>query len=84
MTTILVHAPAPVAMPRFAPLAAAIFMRVLQWFEQSSQARARARLAAERLAEASAVRQYALRFASHDPRFSADLLAAADRHERGE
>jgi hypothetical protein len=28
------------------------------------------------------VRAYAQRFARHDPRFAADLMAAADRHER--
>ncbi len=36
---------------------------------------------ADRATEAAAVREYAQRYAAHDPRFAADLLAAADRHE---
>ncbi len=78
MTTLSVRIPAPVAMPRAAPVAAAIFLRVLGWFDRVGQARERAAIAAE----ARAVRAYAQRYASHDPRFAADLLAAADRHER--
>ncbi|MDP2006498.1 MAG: hypothetical protein Q8K45_12545 [Rubrivivax sp.] len=82
MTVISVYTPAPVAMPRAAPLAAAAFLRVLGWFERLGQARSLAREHATRAAEARAVRSYAQRYASHDPRFAADLLAAADRHER--
>jgi hypothetical protein len=37
-----------------------------------------------RVQEAHATREYALKFSSADPRFAADLCAAADRHERGE
>ncbi|HEY6354911.1 MAG TPA: hypothetical protein VIY30_10515 [Burkholderiaceae bacterium] len=37
-----------------------------------------------RAQEAQATREYALKFFSADPRFAADLCAAADRHERGE
>jgi hypothetical protein len=37
-----------------------------------------------RAQEAHATREYALKFFSTDPRFAADLCAAADRHERGE
>ena len=47
-----------------------------------TDARAERREVADRAAEAAAVREYANRFASHDPRFAADLMAAADRHER--
>ena len=82
MTTITVHAPAKVATPRAAIWAAGLFMQLLDLIERATVARAERRAAAERLAEAAAVRQYAMRFASHDPRFTADLLAAADRHER--
>lgn len=84
MTTITVHTPVKVATPRAALLAAGLFMRLLDVLERTGAARAQRRLNAERLAEAAAVRQYAMRFASHDPRFTADLLAAADRHERAE
>jgi len=34
--------------------------------------------------EASAVREYALKYSTTDPRFAAELCAAADRHEMGE
>lgn len=37
-----------------------------------------------RVQEAHATREYALKFFSADPRFAADLCAAADRHERCE
>ena len=39
---------------------------------------------ATRAQEADAVRQYAWTFSRTDPRFAADLYAAADRHEIGE
>jgi ribosomal protein S7 len=37
-----------------------------------------------RAREARAAREYAATFARSDPRFMADLLAAADRHEGGD
>lgn len=37
-----------------------------------------------RAQEAAATREYAVQFFRSDPRFAADLCAAADRHERGE
>jgi hypothetical protein len=37
-----------------------------------------------RVQEARATREYAVRFFRTDPRFAADLCAAADRHERGD
>lgn len=37
-----------------------------------------------RVQEASTAREYALKYAKTDPRFAADLCAAADRHEMGE
>jgi hypothetical protein len=82
MTTITVHTPVKVATPRAALWAATLFMRLFDMLERQSAARAGRRIVAERQAEAAAVRTYAMRFASHDPRFTADLLAAADRHER--
>jgi hypothetical protein len=84
MTTITVHAPVKVRTPRAADWAAMLFTRMLSWFETSAAQRQERREVADRGAEAAAVRQYAIRFASHDPRFAADLMAAADRHERGE
>jgi hypothetical protein len=84
MTTITVQTPVKVRTPRAAAWAATAFTRLLGWFETSAAQRQERREMADRGAEAAAVRQYAIRFASHDPRFAADLMAAADRHERGE
>ncbi len=82
MTTITVHTPVQVRAPRAAGYAAWAFMRVLGWFERQGAERTERREQADRAAEAAAVRDYANRFASHDPRFAADLMAAADRHEQ--
>jgi len=84
MTTITVYTPVKVRAPRAADWAAMAFTRLLSWFETSSAQRQERREKADRSAEAAAVRQYAVSFASHDPRFAADLMAAADRHERAE
>jgi len=83
MTSITVHTPVKVRTPRAASWAAVAFTRLLSWFQSSAAQRQERREVADRGAEAAAVRQYANRFASHDPRFAADLMAAADRHERG-
>lgn len=83
MTTITVQSPIKVATPRGATLVAALVVSLLRWIQATQRARAERREAARRLAEASELRQYAMRFHSHDPRFTTDLLAAADRHERG-
>ncbi len=81
MTTITVQRPIKVREPRAAALAAQLFSTLLGWFERTGSARAERRERADRTTEAAAVRQYATHYASHDPRFAADLLAAADRHE---
>jgi hypothetical protein len=83
MSTITVQSPIKVAAPRGAALAAALAVRLLSWIEDTQRARAERRAQADRQGEASALRQYAMRFARHDPRFTSDLMAAADRHERG-
>ncbi len=82
MTTVSIHRPAPVQMPRFAPVAAELFARLLRGLAGVGQALAEMRQAAERQREARELRQFALQHGAHDPRFVADLLAAADRHER--
>lgn len=84
MTTVTVHTPVAVRPPRAAAWAALLFTRLLGWVEGGAASRQERREAADRTAEAAAVREYAHRYASHDPRFAADLMAAADRHERGE
>jgi len=81
MTTITVQRPLSVREPRAAVYAAALFSQLMALLQRDRARRAERREASERIAEAAAVRQYALRSASHDPRFAADLLAAADRHE---
>jgi hypothetical protein len=81
MTTITVQRPVKVREPRAAALAAQLFGQLLGWFESSRATRAERRERADRATEAAAVRQYAQEHASHDPRFAADLMAAADRHE---
>ena len=83
MSTITVQSPIRVVAPRGAAWAAALALRVLSWVEATQSARAERREQANRQGEATALRQHAMRFARHDPRFTADLMAAADRHERG-
>ena len=82
MTTITVIAPAKVAVPRAAPVAAALFLSFLSWLQRVGEARTARVKAAELAAEAARVRVHAYQMARHDPRLAADLLAAVDRHER--
>jgi hypothetical protein len=84
MTTITVHSPARAAAPRAAAWAAQAFFSALGWFRRHNAEQAIRQARSERLIEAAAVREYAQRYARHDPRFTADLLAAADRHENAE
>lgn len=84
MTTVTIHTPVAVREPRAAAWAATLFNKLLSAFQRGAAQRQERREAADRSTEAAAVREYAHRFASHDPRFAADLMAAADRHERGE
>jgi hypothetical protein len=81
MTTLTVFSPIKVAVPRAARWTAQVFAGLLSGLTRAAEARAEREVQAARAAEASAVREYAQRFAGHDPRFTADLLAAADRHE---
>lgn len=83
MTTITVNAPAKIAQPRGAAWAANAFARLLGWMETSAARREAARSEAGRISEAARVRLYAQEVMAQDPRFAADLFAAADRHERG-
>lgn len=84
MTTITVSSPRPVASPRGAVFAAWAFQRIsdaLTGWQTARLARADRRNVARLLADATSVRRYAQSVAQYDPRFAADLLAAADRHE---
>ncbi len=82
MTAITIQMPITIAAPRATRWTAGAFTGVLSWFEQHGVLRAQRQLQTDRASEAAAVRQYAQRYAAHDPRFTADLLAAADRHEQ--
>lgn len=83
MSEITLRVPAPVAVPRGAPLAASAFAALLHfahkafaaWRVHSEQMR--------RVDEAAALRRVAAGIAHYDPLFASDLFAAADRHLGG-
>ena len=82
--TILVPSfPAPTA-PRGARIAADLFARVWRAFAGRPAVKGSAQSVsmARRIAEASRVRVLAWQMRDADPRFAAELQAAADRHER--
>lgn len=81
MTTITIQKPATIRVPRAAPIAAAIAFKFLDAIERFVTTRREQRAEASRIAEANVVRRYADQVRSFDPRFAADLSAAADRHE---
>jgi hypothetical protein len=67
------------SMPRGARVAADLFVRASRWLASRP-----ATPHQTRVQEAEAVREYAYSVQRSDPRFAADLYAAADRHEMGE
>lgn len=81
MTTITVNTPVKVAAPRGSRIAAVWFGRLLTRLGQLAEQRTERRAQEDRLREASEVRTYAQAMMAQDPRFAADLFAAADRHE---
>lgn len=83
MTTISVHIPAKITAPRGSRLAAVWFGRLLTQLSDLAERRTERRAAAGRNSEAAGVRRFAQSVMDQDPRFAADLMAAADRHERG-
>lgn len=82
MTTITVNSPERVSMPLGATVAAGLFLRVLSWFATAKAQRSHTLDEASRVGEAARVRRMAQEVMIDDPRFAADLFAAADRHER--
>lgn len=85
MTTITVQSPRTVATPRGAVLGAWLFQRAIAAVQRLNQTRrehVEQRVLAARISDASSVRRYAQNVIQYDPRFAADLFAAADRHER--
>lgn len=81
MTTITILRPVKIQAPRAAAWAARAFLTMLAWFERSADQRAQRSREINRATEAAAVRAYADEVQARDPRFAADLRAAADRHE---
>lgn len=83
MTTVNVHTPAHVAEPRGARVAVAAVLALREAFRTLRQGLAQHRAHRTRVAEAAKVRAMAREMARRDPRVAAEMLAAADRHERG-
>ncbi|MFO1269616.1 MAG: hypothetical protein U1F25_10830 [Rubrivivax sp.] len=83
MTEITLHAPAPIAVPRGAPLAAAAFAALLRFVRKSLEAWRAHNEEMRRFDEAAALRRVAAGIARYDPSFASDLFAAADRHIGG-
>ena len=82
--TILVPSVPTPSAPRGARIAAALFAcawRVVAALRRAEPVAA-PRSMARRIAEASRVRALAWQLRDEDPRFAAELQAAADRHER--
>ena len=82
MTNLTISRPIAIAVPRGAWLAAALFCRLLQALERSSDARAQRRERMARVSDAARVRRCAQQMMDIDPRCASDLFAAADRHDR--
>jgi hypothetical protein len=82
VSTITINTPVKVAAPRGAALAAKWFSKLLIGVDALLEGQRQRRQQARRVAEANDVRRYARQVMSQDRRFAADLLAAADRHER--
>lgn len=74
--------PAPVRMPRFAPIAASWFAQLLEVVHLARRVQSARRDRNARIAEANGLRRYASALMTTDPRVAADLFAAADRHDR--
>ncbi len=81
MTTMIVNCPAPVAVPRGAAWGADVAARVLSFLGGLMARRAEHAQRSSLAAEAAYVRRLADDLRGMDPRFAADLYAAADRHE---
>jgi hypothetical protein len=82
MSQITLNRPAPVTMPRFAPIAADWFARLLEVMHLARRVHTVRRERTVRITEANALRRYASALMTTDPRVAADLFAAADRHDR--
>lgn len=79
-TTFVTPALVPTRAPRGARWVAALVARL--WNGIAALAASRPLPARADTGDAAALRAYASRIARHDPRYAADLFAAADRHEQ--
>lgn len=82
MSTTSLPSPRPIAAPRFADVAARWFAQLLEVMHLARRIHTGRRARFERIAEASALRRFADSMREVDPRYAADLYAAADRHDR--
>ena len=73
--------PAPIRMPRFAPIAADWFGRLLEVLHLARRIHTTRRDRATRVHQANELRRRANSMLSTDPRVAADMFAAADRHD---
>lgn len=81
MTSITVLLPTPVAMPRGARAAAWLISRAIDAIDAIAARRGTSFSIPERVRQAAEARRFARQIEQQDPRFAADLYAAADRHE---
>lgn len=82
MTTVSLARAAVVQAPRGAEWAAQIWMAVQAGFDRQAAKRAERAAARSVMRDALEVRELADSLRHQDPRMAADLMAAADRHER--
>lgn len=87
MTTLKTHTPATLTVPLGSTFGAWLFLSIgaaIDAVQRLLHRRTHAVVMSSRVVEASRLRRHAQGFLSADPRFAADLFAAADRHERME
>lgn len=80
MSTTTLHVSTPMAVRGLAP--SPRFQHLLGALHLARRLRAGYRQRTQRIAEAAALRRYADSVRETDPRYAADLWAAADRHDQ--
>lgn len=82
MVSVSAHAPTRMAVPHGATLLASLLARANSWLDSLRGRREQEIEFTGRAGDAARVRRFAQQVMADDPRFAADLLAAADRYER--
>lgn len=82
MTHITLPSHRPVAVPRFAPIAADWFSRLLEVLHLARRVKSVRRERVTRITQANALRRYARSIEAADRGLASDLHAAADRYDR--